>query len=134
ETLARIDPVTGNELSSLPLAKPVPWPTSVEMAADGALVIGSFVSEGAIIYGRPAAMTQIATGLSPGFSPDDEWVAYFKGDTIRVVRTNGLDDREVLDLAPLGGRDRHFASTPDCYPDRNDSCSYRPPMLSWASP
>lgn len=132
--LVRIDPLTGDERPPLPLPKPAPWPASVQQAANGALLMGSFVSDAAILYGQPGAMTQIGSGLSPTFSPDQEWVAYFKGDTIRAVRTNGLDDREVLDLTPLGGRDRHFASTPDCYPERNDSCSYRAPTLSWAAP
>jgi hypothetical protein len=47
------------------------------------------------------------------------------------MRVDGSNDHELVDLAPLGGRDRHFAATPDCYPDRLAGCSYRPPLLSW---
>ena len=135
EGIARIDPATGDELSLAPLQKTAPWPTMVGESEQGNWVAGSFVSEGAILYGAPGAMSQIAIGLSPTLSPDGEWVVYFKGETIRVVRTDGTDDREVLDLAPLGGRNRHFGSVEDCRPlHQGASCSYRAPTLSWAMP
>jgi hypothetical protein len=130
----RIDPATGNEQPQFDLQKDAPWPATLQQAPDGGWLLGSFVSDSPVLYGAPGAMQQIAAGVSPTLSPDGGWVAYFKGDTLRLVRTDGSGDRALLDLAPLGGRDRHFASTPDCFPDRNDSCSYRPPVLSWAAP
>ena len=46
---------------------------------------------------------------------------------------DGADDHEMVDVAPLGGRDRHFEATPDCYPNDLPGCSYRPPVLSWTA-
>lgn len=78
-------------------------------------------------------MRQIAFGVSPELSPDGDWIAYFSEDTVRLVRSDGRDDHLLVDLEPLDGRDRHFASQPGCYPDDNPACSYRPPILSWTA-
>jgi|SRR5581483_996408 len=58
------------------------------------------------------------------------WLAYLRGDELRIVSLVDGTDLLVLDLAPLGGRDRHFASA-ECYRDWVPACSYRPPVLSW---
>jgi hypothetical protein len=52
---------------------------------------------------------------------------------LRVFRVYEPDDHELLDVAPPGGRDRHFASQPDCFPGNAPACSYRPPLISWTS-
>jgi hypothetical protein len=58
------------------------------------------------------------------------WLAYLRGGELRIASLVDGTDVRVLDLAPLGGCDRHFAST-ECYPDWVPACSYRPPVLSW---
>ncbi len=81
------------------------------------------------------AITKLAIGVAAMPSPDGSWVAYFKGEALRLVSLEGPIDRLVLDLTPIGGRDHHFADT-SCYPGTPPpadplSCSYRPPVLSW---
>jgi hypothetical protein len=76
-------------------------------------------------------MHNIATGLAPKLHPDEVWLSYLTGDELRIVSTDGKFDRLVLDLAPLGGRDRHFASAEDCFQVESDACSYRPPVVNW---
>ena len=49
------------------------------------------------------------------------------GDMLRVASVDGTVDEQIVDLAPLGGRDRHFAETPRCQQD----CGYRPSVISW---
>jgi dipeptidyl aminopeptidase/acylaminoacyl peptidase len=110
-----------------------PWPSVLQRDGDGRWLAGPFGPEGAIVFGPAGAMREVAAGVSPALSPDGEWVAYFSGDSLRLVRVDGSDDHLLVDLAPLGGRDRHFASTPDCYPERRAGCSYRPPLLSWTA-
>jgi hypothetical protein len=85
------------------------------------------------MYGGETGLRQVATGVSPVLSPQGDWIAYFQGDSVRLVRTDGTDDHLLVDLDPLGGRDRHFVTLPDCYPDPRPSCSYRPPALSWTA-
>jgi hypothetical protein len=87
--------------------------------------------EGPVMLGWPGVMKDIAKGTSPVLSPDGKWVAYLKDESLRLVRIDGSEDHEIVDLTPLGGRDRHFAMTPDCFPDRMPGCSYRPPVISW---
>jgi hypothetical protein len=62
--------------------------------------------------------------MSPTFSPDASWVAYYSANLLRLVRTNGEDDHVLLDLTPLGGRGCLWGS---CGPDP----SIRPSMISW---
>jgi dipeptidyl aminopeptidase/acylaminoacyl peptidase len=126
-----INPDDGSEAGRLDHAA-APWPGLITQGEDGSLLIGPFGRTEAIVYGSRQALNQIATGTSPVLSPEGQWVAYYAGDSIRLVRTDGSDDHELIDLAPLGGRDRHFAVQPDCYPDRHPACSYRPPLLSWS--
>jgi DNA-binding CsgD family transcriptional regulator len=103
-------------------------------ARDGNWLVGPFIDEGPILYGPVGALEKIATGLSPALSPDGARVAYFFEETLRVAAVDGSEDAEILDLAPLGGRDRHFAEQPECFPDAHPACSYRPPLVSWWSP
>lgn len=61
-------------------------------------------NDDSIVIGDSTGQRQIARGTSPSFSPDATWVAYFNGDVLRLVRTNGTDDHALLDTASLGGR------------------------------
>ena len=96
-------------------------------AADGRWLVGPFINEGPILYGEPGDMRQVAIGGSPALSPDGRSFAYFRGDMLRVASVDGTVDEQIVDLAPLGGRDRHFAETPRCQQD----CGYRPSVISW---
>lgn len=102
---------------------------------DNQWLVGSILTEQPIMLGRivgpSVGMSQIAAGVSPTLSPDGRWVAYFWHDTLRVVSVDGSHDRQIADLAPLGGRDRHFAEQPECYPQALPACSYRPPSVAW---
>ncbi len=100
-------------------------------AADGRWLVGPFINEGPILYGEPGDMRQVAIGSSPALSPDGRSFAYFLGDTLRVASVDGTVDEQIVDLAPLGGRDRHFAEQPGCVPQHLPGCDYRPPMISW---
>ena len=111
----------------------VGWPAVIDADANGNWLVGGFINEEAIVFGEPDAMRQVAAGVSPALSPGGDWIAYFQGEGIRLVRTDGGDDHLLVDLGPLGGRDRHFAGQPDCFPDNLPGCSYRPPLLSWTS-
>jgi WD40-like Beta Propeller Repeat len=127
-----LDPASGEETGSVSL--PVfPWPPIIAANRSGIWLAGSFVEDGDILVGSPAGMRQVATGVSPAFSPAGDWIAYFSGDSIRLVRTDGSDDHELVNLEALGGRDRQFAAQPDCYPDDLAGCSYRPPLISWSA-
>ena len=97
--------------------------------ADGRWLVGPFINEGPILYGEPGDMRQVAIGVSPALSPDGRSFAYFRGDTLRVASVDGTVDEQIVDLAPLGGRDRHFAETPRCQQD----CGYRPSVISWTA-
>ncbi len=101
--------------------------------ADGRWLVGPFLSEGPILYGEPGDMRQVATGGSPALSPDRRSFAYFLGDTLRVASVDGAVDEQIVDLAPLGGRDHHSAETPACFPEDLPGCSYRPPVVSWTA-
>ena len=109
------------------------WPGVIDADGKGRWLVGAFFKEAPVMYGGEASLRQVATGVSPTLSPDGDWIAYFIGDTIRLVRTDGSDNHELIDLGPLGGRDRHFAAQPDCFPDDMPACSYRPPLLSWTA-
>ena len=100
-------------------------------AADGRWLVGPFINEGPILYGEPGDMRQVATGGSPALSPDGRSFAYFRGDALRVALVDGTADEQIVDLAPLGGRDRHSAETPGCFPQHLPGCDYRPPVISW---
>src|SRR3954468_21339943 len=86
---ARLDASNGDELAPVDLGKPAPWPAFLEETDDGKWLAGSFVIEQPIVYGAAGEVTQIVTGVSPTLSPEAGWVAYFEGDAIRVVRTDG---------------------------------------------
>jgi hypothetical protein len=111
------------------------WPGPGYATRDGKdnWLLGSFGKEAPILYGEPKAMNQVATGVSPALAPRADWIAYFASDTIRLVRQDATQDHQLVDIGPLGGRERHFAVTPDCYPDRLSGCSYRSPLLSWTA-
>jgi hypothetical protein len=128
-----LDPKTDSALPTIELFQDGPWPASVSNDGHGNWLAAPFINEGPVVYGPAGAMRQIASGVSPAFSPDGGWVAYFQGESVRLLRVDGSHDHELVDLAPLGGRDRHFASQPDCYPDRLPACSYRPPIISWSA-
>ncbi len=70
--------------------------------ADGRWVTGSFLRAGPIRVGMAGAMHTIADGLSPAPSPNGGWVAFIAGATLRVVRIDGTDDQQVLDLTSRG--------------------------------
>jgi hypothetical protein len=129
-----MDVAAGAELPGLPLGQDRPWPAILHQPSDGSWLAGGVIEGQEIFHGPAGAMREIARGVSPTLAPDQQWVAYFKGESIRLVRIEGTDDRELIDLTQLGGRDRHFAGTPDCFPGYGKGCSYRPPMLSWAGP
>jgi hypothetical protein len=90
-------------------------------------------SEPPIFYGPDDAMREIAAGVSPTLSPGGDWVAFFTGETLRLIRIDGSDGHDLVDLERLSGRDRHFSSQPDCFPDDLPGCSYRPPVISWSA-
>jgi len=108
-----------------------PWPGLLEVAASGDWLLGSFVREAPILFGKPDSLKQLAEGVSPTLSPDGGWIAYFQGDRLRVAKVDGSADWQVVDLVPLGGRDRHFASACGLR-DRLPGCGHRPPVISWA--
>jgi len=127
----RVFRLTGEEDPSIELAGAERPALSAVPAPEGRWLVGSFLSEGPILFGEPAAMRPIATGVSPALSPDGRSVAYFRGESLRIVAVDGTGDREVIDVGQLGGRDRHFAEEPACFPDPSSACSYRPPAISW---
>jgi hypothetical protein len=129
--LGLIDPETDRELPPNRVTRESPFQASLDYAPDGRWLVGSIGMESPILFGWPGIMNKVAQGTSPVFSPDGKWIAYFKGESLRLIRIDGSADHEIVDLTPLGGRDRHFAVTPDCYPDRLPGCSYRPPAISW---
>ena len=100
--------------------------------ADGRWLVGPFIIEGPILYGEPGDMSQVAIGVSSALSPDGRSFAYFLGDTLRVASVDGTVDEQIVDLVPLGGRDRHFAEQPGCVPQHLPGCDYRPPVISWS--
>lgn len=100
-------------------------------AANGRWLVGAFINEGPILYGEPGDMRQVAIGVSPALSPDGRSFAYFLGDTLRVASVDGTADEQIVDLAPLEGRDRHSAETPGCFPQHLPGCDYRPSVISW---
>jgi hypothetical protein len=100
---------------------------------DETFLVGSWVEGKEMVLLNERASRALPVGVSPVISPDSNWLAYFKDESLRLIRTDGRDDHEVVDLAPFGGRDRHFASQPDCFPGNAPACSYRPPLISWTS-
>lgn len=107
-------------------------PGTIKQASGVIWVAGSWVgSEPILVLTRDELAQPPAIGVSPAISPDGDWIAYFDDESLRIVRIDGRDDHELVDLTPLGGRDRHFASQPDCYPGNAPACSYRPPLISW---
>lgn len=127
----RVFRLTGEEESSVLLSGEERPALTATLGPDGRWLVGPFITEGPIMYGPPASLQRVAAGVSPALSPDGRRFAYFRGDTLRVASVDGDDDREVVDLAPLGGRDRHFAEEPGCFPQDLPGCSYRPPTISW---
>ncbi len=128
----------------LPIKADVKWVPQLLVSAErpsGAVRAGDlwlsvpFVQEEDFVFGIDPRVRPIASGIAPVVLTESPWVAYLKGDQLRVIAFGGGFDRLVLDLTPLGGRDHHFADRP-CYPSTPPpvdaaSCSYRPPVLSW---
>lgn len=129
----RIFRLTGEEEPSAALAEPDDSALTAIRAPDGDWLVGPFISEGPIRYGEPPTLQEVASGVSPALSPAGGWFAYFRGDALRVASVDGAVDQQVVDLTPLGGRDRHFAGE-DCFPDIPPGCSYRVPTISWVGP
>ncbi len=121
----------GAEEPDIPIPNEERGSLTATIGTDGTWLIGPFNHEGPILYGPPQDLQQVATGVSPKLSPDGRRFAYFQDDTLRVASVDGEDDREVLDLTPLGGRDRFFAEQPECFPQDLAACSYRTPIISW---
>jgi DNA-binding CsgD family transcriptional regulator len=131
----RVFGVTGEEEPPVTVRGDPPI-AAIAIAAPGdTWVLAPFLDEGAITLGSLDAgrKTVANDGLSPALSPDGKRFAYFAGDTLRVAELGGAWDEAVIDLTPLGGRDRHFAEQPECFPDEHPACSYRPPLVSWWS-
>jgi len=104
-------------------------------APNGRWLVGPITTEGPIMYGAADALSQVAIGLSPALSPDGRTFAYFTEETLHVASIDGSQDRELVDLSRLGGRDRFFGEHPACFfPEESPACSYRVPMISWAGP
>ncbi len=82
-------------------------------------VVGSFHQAAPIRVGTPNAMRAITAGVAPVPSPDGGWIAFLAGATLRVMRNDGTANREVVDLAALGGLDFHFGFS-------------REPVVAWA--
>jgi hypothetical protein len=127
-----VDPENDVAQPAVHLADNAPWPGFVGRDGKGRWLLGALAQEGPILFGYEGAMRSAAEGVAPVLSPDGGWIAYLKGESLRLVRVDGSDDHEIVELAALGGRDRHFAVTPDCFPNYQEGCSYRPPVLSWS--
>jgi DNA-binding CsgD family transcriptional regulator len=105
------------------------------LGSAGGFVSDHFMGEKTIYFGQSLQILRpIATGIAAALDGDGEWVAYFRRDELRLVSTDGVVDLLVTDVSDLGGRDRHFAELPDCFPTRHDGCSFRPPVISWGPP
>lgn len=120
---------TGEEERSIQLPSEQRCALIAIAAPEGRWLVGPITTEGPIMYGTPDALRQVTTGTSPVLSPDGRSVAYLHGDSLRVVAVDGRDDREIADLAPLGGRD-HFFGERTC---SSAACSYRLPIIAWSS-
>jgi hypothetical protein len=131
--LHQIDPADGTQVASEGPMPAAPRPGTLSQLDGGLFLAGSWVDGQPIVLLNHRTSRALPSGVSPVISPDENWIAYFRDESLRLVRTDGSDDHEVVDLTPLGGRDRHFASTPDCYPGRAPACSYRPPLISWTA-
>jgi hypothetical protein len=111
-----------------------PGPGPISRLSADAFLTGPWANDGEIVVESDEMMTQAITfGISPELSPGGNWIAYFTGESLRLIRTNSRDDHELVDLTPLGGRDRISGSQPDCYPNNAPACSYRPPLISWTA-
>jgi Tol biopolymer transport system component/DNA-binding CsgD family transcriptional regulator len=104
-------------------------------------LVGPITSEGPITLGSAnAGRKTVATGVAPALAPGGAAFAYFAGDTLRVAEIGGSADEQIVDLAPLGGRDRFFGEVGPCIPigsapgDVVPACSYRLPAISWVGP
>ncbi|MGB2694396.1 MAG: LuxR C-terminal-related transcriptional regulator [Dehalococcoidia bacterium] len=128
----RVFRLTGEEESSIALPDPIDSALTAVRAPAGDWLVGPFISEGPIRYGNPPALQEVASGVSPALSPDGGWFAYFDGDALRIASVDGAVDEPVIDLAPLGGRDRDFVE--GCVPETSPGCPYRVPTISWAGP
>jgi len=98
------------------------------------VVVGHFIKEGSIFIGPPGSLRRTTSGLAPAASLDGGWIAFLRGDELRIARVDASGDRLVLDLGTLGGRDKLFAEA-DCSPrppaKNPPGCSFRPPVLGW---
>jgi hypothetical protein len=111
-----------------------PGPGPISLLSDDAFLTGPWTNDGPIVVQSDDMSTQaIATGVSPELSPGGNWIAYFKDESLRLVRTNTRDDHELIDLIPLDGRDRIIGTQPDCLLAKGPACSYRPPLISWTA-
>jgi len=98
-------------------------------------LVGPITAEGPITLGSPdTGRKTVATGVAAALAPGGAAFAYFAGDALRVAEIGGSADEQILDLAPLGGRDRFFGEQPACVPDSSAACSYRLPEISWVGP
>lgn len=132
-TLHPIDPRDGRPVPEQETLPRSTRPGALWRVSNDLWLSGSWVNGKPVMLLSQRAEKQLAAGVSPALSPDANWVSYFDDESLRLVRIDGRDDHELVDLTPLGGRDRHFASQPDCFPNNAPACSYRPPLISWTS-
>jgi DNA-binding CsgD family transcriptional regulator len=97
-------------------------------------LVGPITEEGPITLGSPNdGRKTVATGVAAALAPDGAAFAYFADDTMHIAEIGGRTDEQILDLAPLGGRD-HFFGEASCVPNSSPACSYRLPVISWTGP
>ncbi|MPZ98085.1 MAG: hypothetical protein GEU80_01915 [Dehalococcoidia bacterium] len=89
------------------------------------VLAGNSIVAGPIRAGVPGQLSTVASGLAPAPSPDRQEFIYLADSEIRRVSASDVNSL-LVDLAPLGHPEEHFASV--CSSER---CSYRPPALSW---
>jgi DNA-binding CsgD family transcriptional regulator len=126
---------TGAEEDAIPFAATGDF-SFVAMPAspldDDEWLVGPITAEGAITLGSAnTGRKTMATGVAPALAPGGAAFAYFAGDTLHVAEIGGSADEQILDLAPLGGRDRFFGEDA-CVQGLSPACSYRLPAISWA--
>jgi dipeptidyl aminopeptidase/acylaminoacyl peptidase len=81
----------GSTLAPVQFLSSQNWPSPGYATGDakGHWLVGSFGREAPILYGESKAMNQVALGVSPALAPRADWIAYFSGDSIRLVRVDG---------------------------------------------
>jgi len=124
----------GEELDAIAVQAEQPFALSAVQVTDEEWLVGPITSEGPVTFGAiDAPRKTVGTGVAPALSPDGLHFAYFRDEELRVATVDGKDDRLVVDLAPLGARDRFFGEQPACVPGDQPECSYRLPVISWSS-